>query len=129
MDWQTQQGKERVGQIKKLALTCSVKYIDDIEVALTEIGQSAFQYCSNLKILKDRYDQQLSGIVTILGSAFQECTSLGLVINNDDSFKTIGANAFAGADIALNALPDGIEKIGTFAFGNLKRYHLNTIDF
>ena len=98
---------------------CSVKYIDGVEVALTEIGQSAFQYCSNLKILKDQYDQQLSGIITILGSAFQECTSLGLVINNDDSFKTIGANAFAGADIALNALPDGVEKIGTFAFGNL----------
>lgn len=90
--------------IKKINLSTSTK----------EIGESAFEYCSNLNSI-DNWDF----VESINQSAFKGCSSLGK-ISLSSRLNTISSYAFDGCEQMYidNNIPDTVTVIGPYAFNN-----------
>ena len=96
--------------------------------SITSIGSGAFQGCNNLKDVVFQ-----TGIESIGYSAFESCRNLRK-IDLKAGLKTIGDCAFGGSSTISGQpqeeeviIPDGVETIGGYAFGNnrsLKRIAL-----
>jgi hypothetical protein len=78
---------------------------------VTSIGESAFQYCSNLASIT------IPNSVTSIGNdAFTACSTLALVTIGT-SVKTIGVGAFLSCSaLASVTIPDSVETIDSSAF-------------
>jgi hypothetical protein len=90
--------------IKKIRLSTSTK----------EIGESSFEYCSNLNSI-DNWDY----VESIKQSAFKGCSSLGK-ISLSSRLTTISAHAFDDCEQMYidNNIPDTVTFIGPYAFNN-----------
>lgn len=90
--------------IKKINLSTSTK----------EIGESAFEYCSNLNSI-DNWDY----VESIKQSAFKGCSSLGK-ISLSSRLTTISSHAFDECEQMYtdNNIPDTVTVIGPYAFNN-----------
>ena len=94
----------RGSNIQKINLSTSTKVI----------GESAFEYCSNLNSI-DNWDF----VESINQSAFKGCSSLGK-ISLSSRLKTISSHAFDECEQMYtdNNIPDTVTVIGPYAFNN-----------
>ena len=100
-------GGEYTGDI---AIPATVEYLGDT-YTVTEIGSSAFSYCSSLTSV-DIPD----GVVSIGNSAFMGCSSLAS-IDIPDGVVSIGDYAFTECSSLTSIdIPDGVVSIGEGAF-------------
>ena len=85
-----------------------------IPSTVTLIGDSAFLYCGKLEKIELQ-----EGIEEIGDFAFNQCTSVKHV-HIPTTIKRIGCCAFYSTPLSSIDLPDGMEIIGTRAFGDCK---------
>lgn len=108
-------------RIKELFIAEGAKYIDDyafsstaiesvfLPEGLTEIGEGAFRYCSNLNEIKIS-----EGLTKIGRCAFESCSKLN-DIEIPDTVTTIGYDAFSGT-AWLSRQADGLVYAGKVAY-------------
>ncbi|MCQ2325328.1 MAG: leucine-rich repeat domain-containing protein [Paludibacteraceae bacterium] len=87
----------------------TVKYLD-VDFAVTEIGESAFERCSSLESVT-----LPEGLLTIGENAFEECSALQ-TITIPASVTEIGADAFNSSALQSITIPAGVTEIGGTAF-------------
>ena len=78
---------------------------------IKSIGTSAFEGCSNLVDVEFQ-----PGLESIGKRAFYGCNNLK-TIEIKDGLKTIGDNSFTASGLEKAILPEGLESIGSYAFG------------
>ena len=89
--------------------------------SLTNIGESAFDGCSNLKRIS------LPNSLTNIGDyAFDGCSNLK-GISLPRSLETIGNGAFGGSPIEFVVIPQSVTSIGDFAFDGINEWNGNTV--
>lgn len=95
--------------------------------SVNTIGEYAF---SHIDLYGTEIDLQDTSITTIPACAFSG-TKMGGDVVLPDTIKSIGSNAFAGADLNLNdgkfVIQEGVESIGDEAFESFKYYKFNEI--
>ena len=79
--------------------------------SVTQIGDSAFNNCKNLKLT-----ELPGGVTQIGGSAFYGCTGITLTELPDGVTQIEGSAFYGCTGITLTELPGGVEQIGDFAF-------------
>lgn len=91
---------------------CNIAEVD-IPAGVISIGDSAFQDCRSLELVRTG-----GGLQKIGDSAFQNCIVL-MGVWGATGLKRIGSNAFNGCSrMSEIALPDILTEIGSYAFNN-----------
>ena len=105
---------ENIIAIHKTAFRGSNIQKINLSTSTTVIGESAFEYCSNLNSI-DNWDF----VEIIKQSAFKGCSSLGK-ISLSSRLTTISSYAFDGCEQMYtdNNIPDSVSIIGPYAFNN-----------
>ena len=97
-------------ELKEVLIPTSIP-IDGVEYFVKEVGQSAFEGCSNVESVTFN-----SGLEVIGMNAFRECYS-AIFSDMPLSVRTIGERAFMNCNRINNLnIPEGVQSIGDYAY-------------